>query len=94
MLVNLEFESIASVFPEDCPATFEPVFGYTIELMTMAYDYGFDTYAEPQELPMDNEYREASLKISHNCRLLRRYPCDEQPDRHEDVVENPRLPGD
>ena len=31
--------------------------------MTRADEYAFDAYAEPQKLPMDDEYREASLEI-------------------------------
>ena len=61
--VALEFGSTASAFPEDSPATYDAVFGYTTEIMTRAYEYGFDAYAEPQELPLDDEYREASLEI-------------------------------
>ena len=67
MLVALEFGSTASAFPEDSPATFNAVFGYTTEIMTRAYEYGFDAYAEPQELPMDDEYREAALEISQEA---------------------------
>ena len=40
--VVLDFRSTASAFPEDCLATFEAVFRYTLEIMTRAYEYGFD----------------------------------------------------
>ena len=50
-------------FLEDCHATFEAVFGYTTEIMTRAHEYGFDAYAEAQELPMNDKYMEAFLKI-------------------------------
>ena len=65
--IALEFGSTASAFTEDSPATYEAVFGYTTEIMTRAYEYGFDAYAEPQELPLDDEYREASLEISQEA---------------------------
>ena len=65
--VALEFGSTANAFPEDSPATVDAVFGYTTEIMTRAYEYGFDAYAEPQELPMEDEYREASLEISQEA---------------------------
>ena len=63
----IEFESTASAFPEDSPETFEAVFGYTTKIMTRAYEYGFDGDAEPQELPLDDDYREASLEISQKA---------------------------
>ena len=65
--VALEFGSTASAFPEDSPATYDAVFGYTTEIMMKAYEYGFDIYAEPQELPLDDEYRKASLEISQEA---------------------------
>ena len=35
--VVLEFGSTASAFPEDSPATFDTVFGYTTEILTRAF---------------------------------------------------------
>ena len=46
--VVLEFNSTASAFYEDSLATYEAVFGYTTEIMTRAFEYKFDAYAEPQ----------------------------------------------
>ena len=65
--VALEFGSTASAFLKDSFATYDAVFGYTTEIMTRANEYGFDAYAEPQELPLDDEYREASLDISQEA---------------------------
>ena len=67
VFVTLEFGSTASPFPEDSPATYDAVFGYMTEIMTRAYEYKFDAYAEPQELPLDYEYWEASLKSSQEA---------------------------
>ena len=67
VLVALEFGSTASAFPEDSPATYDAVFGYTTEIMTRANEYGFDAYAKPLELPINDEYREASVKISQEA---------------------------
>ena len=67
MPVALDFGSTASAFFENSPATYDAVFGYTTEIMTRAYDYEFDANAEPQELLLDDEYREASLEISQKA---------------------------
>lgn len=67
VLVVYEFWSTANTFFEDSPASFEAVFGYTSEIMTRAFEYGFDAYAEPHELPMDNEYLKAFLEISQQA---------------------------
>ena len=63
MPVALELGSTASAFLEDSFATYNAVFGYTTEIMTRAYKYGFYAYVEPQKLLLDDEYREASLEI-------------------------------
>ena len=46
--IVLEFGRTASAFSEDSSATYKAVFGYTTKIMTRAYEYGFDAYAEPQ----------------------------------------------
>ena len=56
VLVVLEFESISSAFDNNSFSTYEAVFGYTTEIMTKAHQYGFEAYAEHQELPMEDEY--------------------------------------
>ena len=63
----LEFDSTLSAFLEDSPATYEVIFGYTTEIMTRAHEYGFDDYAEPQELLMENKYWDATLKVSQQA---------------------------
>lgn len=59
MPVVLELGSTASAFLKDSLATYKAIFGNMTEIMTKAYEYKFDVYAQPQKLPMEHEYRVA-----------------------------------
>ena len=62
-----EFWSTARPFAGDSPATYGSVFGFTTEVISRAHVYGFDAYVEPQVLPLENVYRDASLEVSQEA---------------------------
>ena len=65
--VILEFGSTASAFPENESADYVNVFAFTSEIVRRTEEYGFDFYAEPQAIPMDDEFRDATLDGSQDA---------------------------
>ena len=63
----LEFGSTASAFPENESADYVNVFAFTSEIVRRAEEYGFDPYAGPQKSPMDDYFRDATLKVSQDA---------------------------
>ena len=62
-----EFGSTASAYLENDNADYVNVFAFTSEITRRAEEYGFDPYAEPQEIPMDDEFRDATLEVSQDA---------------------------
>ena len=62
-----EFGSIANAYPENDNPDYVNVFAITSEITWGAEVYGSYPYADPQEIPMDDEFRDATLEVSQDA---------------------------
>ena len=62
-----KFGSTASAYPETDNADYTNVFAFTPEITRRPEEYGFGPYAKLQQIPMDDEFRDATLKVSQDA---------------------------